>query len=113
MERRIGLFDREPMLGEEGDPGFRPFFARALSLSKRINAEAPLFDARLLCEGVALVRRQGRGRSYSALLNLDGRSGRIELPRDAKLEGKPLMGDAIEAGAGSLVLGREPLVLEN
>jgi hypothetical protein len=118
MERRIGLFDREPMKAEEGDPGFKPFFAEALALSKRIKAEAPLFDATLLAEGVVFVRRQGKGQSYAAILNLDGRSGRIELPRGpavrnwaAELEGEPLMGKAVEAGESTLGLEREPLVV--
>jgi glycosidase len=112
MERRIGLFDSEPMLAEEGDPSFRPFFARALSLSKSIKASSPLFEALLLAEGVVLIKRQGRERSYAALLNLDGRSGRIELPRDRALGGKALMGEGVEAEGGSLLLGQEPLVLE-
>jgi glycosidase len=125
MERKIGLFDREPMEASEGDPSFRPFFARALALSKRIKAEAPLFDARLLAEGVVLVERGERrtdgkpGRRYAALLNLDGRSGRIELPRGIALEGKVLIGKRIEldaeggaAGGGSIALGSEPLLLE-
>jgi glycosidase len=112
MERRIGLFDREPMRAEEGDPTFKAFFAEALSLSKRIKAEAPLFDARLLAEGVVLVERRGQGRRYAAFLNLDGRSGRIEIPRGVALRGKALMGDGVEAEGASLFLGREPLVLE-
>jgi hypothetical protein len=119
MERRIGLFDREPMRAEEGDPAFKPFFAEALSLSKRIKTEAPFFDAALLAEGVVLVRRKGEGRSYAAILNLDGRSGRIELPRGpegadwaAALEGEPLMGKAAEADNGMLVLEREPLIVK-
>ena len=110
MERRIQLFDREPMLSEEGDPTFKPFFAQALSLSKRIKAEAPLFDAELLAEGVVLVRRHGKGPSYAAVLNLDGRSGRIELPRGLKLEGELLMGEATEANLSSLMLGQGPLI---
>jgi hypothetical protein len=118
MERRIGLFDREPMKEEEGDPSFKPFFARALSLAKAIKAEAPFFDARLLAEGVVLVKRQGRGRSYTAVLNLDGRSGGIGLPRgvaDTDLasnrDGDLLMGDRAEIVGEKLVLGREALVL--
>jgi 1,4-alpha-glucan branching enzyme len=114
QERRIGLFDREPMLAEEGDPGFRPFFARALSLSRRIKVEAPAFEASLLAEGVVMVRRQGEGEGYSVVLNLDGRSGTIALPRGVALgAGEALMGEATEPGGGSLVLGREPLVLKD
>ncbi len=116
MERRIGLFERESMLVEEGDGAFKPFFARALSLSKAIKAEAPLFDARLLAEGVVLVRRHGKGRSYRAILNMDGRSGRIELPLggaalEETLDGEVLMGERVESGSTSLLLGREPLVV--
>jgi glycosidase len=113
MERRIGLFDGETMLAEEGDPGFRPFFAEAHALSRRIRAEAPLFDARLLAEGVALIERRGEGRLYTALLNLDGRSGRVSLPRGTELGGRPLLGAAPELRDGLLTLGPEPLVLES
>jgi len=112
MERRIGLFEREPMQADEGDPTFKPFFAEALSLSKRIKAEAPLFDARLLTEGVVLVERRGQARRYAAFLNLDGRSGRIEIPRGFALRGKALMGEGAETEGSSLILGREPFVLE-
>jgi glycosidase len=118
MERRIGLFDREPMREEEGDPSFGPFFARALALAKAIKAEAPFFDACLLAEGVVLVKRHGRGRSYTAILNLDGRSGRIGLPRGivdtdlaANRDGDLLMGERAEIIEEKLVLGSEPLVL--
>jgi glycosidase len=111
MERRIGLFDREPMQAEEGDPSFKAFFAEALSLAKRIKAEAPLFDARLLGEGVVLVERQGSGRRYSALLNLDGRSGTMRLPGDMSLEGRPLMGTLEGLKGPFLSLGQEPLVV--
>jgi glycosidase len=123
MERRIGLFDRETMAEAEGDPSFRPFFARALCLAKRIKAEAPFFDARLLAEGVVLVERRSRaagGKRYAAILNLDGRSGRIELPRGLKLEGKSLAGELFgdraavgsEPEASSILLGPEALALE-
>jgi len=108
MERRIGLFDKETMLAEEGDPSFKPFFARALSLSTAIKEETPFFDARTLAEGVVLVRRHGRGASYSAILNLDGRSGKLDLPDDMRLAGELLMGDAALSGGGQL--GQEPLV---
>jgi hypothetical protein len=111
MERRIGLFDSEPILPGEGDPSFRSFFAEALSLTKRIKTEAPLFDARLLGEGVVLVQRHGRAKSYTALLNVDGRSGTVKLPKGLKLEGQPLMGEMVETNDGSCVLGRAPLIL--
>jgi glycosidase len=112
MERRIGLFDREPMREEEGDPSFKAFFAEALALTRRIKIEAPIFDARLLAEGVVLIQRQGVGKKYAAILNLDGRSGRIGLPRGLTLKGRWQMGESPEAGGDSLELSREALVLE-
>jgi hypothetical protein len=116
MARRIELFDAEPMRAEEGDPLFKAFFSEALSLSARIKAEAPLFDARLLAEGVVLIERHGEGQSYTAVLNLDGRSGRLRLPLGTELEGKSIFG-ARELGAGAqrgtaFILGREPLLLK-
>jgi glycosidase len=111
MEKRIGLFDRETMLEEEGDPSFKAFFAEALALSKRIKVEAPVFDARLLAEGVVLVERRGKGALFAALLNLDGRSGSVELPRGMRFEGEALLGIQPEAGDGRLELEREPIII--
>lgn len=121
MERRIGLFDREPMLEEEGDPSFTPFFAEALSLSRTIKAEAPLFDARLLAEGLVLIERRARGSlpgggaalRYAALLNLDGRSGRIALPPSLgeAAQARVALGSAPRLDGSTLELGLEPLVL--
>ncbi|MGA2615798.1 MAG: alpha-amylase family glycosyl hydrolase [Spirochaetia bacterium] len=111
MERRIGLFDLEPMLPEEGDPSFASFFAKALSLSKRIKTEAPLFDARLLGEGVVLAERLGEGARYVAVLNLDGRSGSLAVPEGCSLEGKVLMGTRPERIGRSIMLRPEGVVI--
>jgi glycosidase len=111
MERRIGLFDREPMLAKEGDPSFSAFFAGAHALAKRIKAEAPRFDARLLAEGLVLVSRTGPGARYTALFNLDGRSGRVTLPPGIRLEGSPLLGERADWSGPSIALSPEPLVL--
>lgn len=125
MTRRIGLFDREAMRPEEGDASFKGFFAEALALSRKIKAEAPVFTARLLAEGLVLIERKpGQGgaacrKAYAALLNLDGRSGRVELPVGIDLEGAALMGERISARAGgaagcggAIELGPDPLVME-
>jgi hypothetical protein len=119
MERRIGLFDREPMLEAEGDPSFRPFFAQALSLAKKIKSEAPFFDAKLLAQGIVLIERRRAGASgeeaasYSALLNLDGRSGWLSLPSDLALGGKALLGKAPKIDGDRIELAAEPLILKN
>lgn len=112
MERRIGLFDAEPIRPGEGDPSFKDFFRQALSLSRGIKAECPLFDARLLGEGLVLVERRGPGRRCAAILNLDGRSGRLTLPPGLRLEGRPLLGSPPRLAGGCLELAREPLLIE-
>jgi glycosidase len=108
MERRIGLFDRETMTEAEGDPSFKPFFAQALALAKKIKIEAPLFDARLLAEGVVLIERSP---GYCAILNLDGRSGRISLPEGLNL-GSVTLGKASAIQGRELELDAEPIILE-
>jgi glycosidase len=114
MEKRIGLFDRETMKAEEGDPSFAQFFAEAHSISRKIKAEAPLFSATLLAEGVALVERSGRALRYGALLNLDGRTGDLRIPPEiAKriaASSKPLIGKPISVAENRLCLSLEPQV---
>jgi glycosidase len=114
MERRIGLFDKESMKAEEGDPSFRPFFAAALALATRVKKEAPLFDASLLAEGVVMIRRSGKRASYVAILNLDGRTGWLKLPDGAALAGETVFGQEAKQGQDglSLELGLESFVVE-
>jgi glycosidase len=112
MERRIGLFDKETMLAEEGDPSFKGFFVSAQALSRRIKAEAPGFEAKLAAEGVVLLTRRGATGGYAAVLNLDGRSGRLELPPLGARIGRVLAGDGSSASGQTLNLGPEPLVFE-
>jgi glycosidase len=113
MERQIGLFDRETMLEAEGDPSFRPFFAHALSLTASIKAEAPRFDARQLSEGVVLVERSDGARGYTAILNLDGRSGGVALPPNVRLGSHALMGTVPNIEGGMIELDPEPLLLRD
>jgi glycosidase len=113
FERRIGLFDKETMLAEEGDPSFTPFFVRGLSLARRIKAEAPFCDARLLSDGVVLLRRHGGKGNFTAILNLDGRSGRIRLPAGTELEGGALMGRLDVGKDGRLELSPEPIAISS
>jgi len=114
MGRRIGLFDAEPILPGDGDDSFTPFFTKALSLARHIKESAPLFDARLLAEGVVLVERRPRGRDgggFAALFNLDGRSGRFSLPEIFPRRGEDLItGTAIDLGPNP-ELSPEPLVM--
>lgn len=112
MERRIGLFDRETMKEDEGDPSFTGYFAEALALSRRIKTEAPIFEATMPAEGVVLAERRGEARRYTAVLNLDGRSGKLGIPLRREKSRKALWGDASDWKEGILNLGPEPLVIE-
>jgi glycosidase len=112
MERRIGLFDAQPMKDEEGDPSFRSFFSDALAVSRRIKVEAPRFEARTIAEGVALILRRGAGDGCAAVLNLDGRSGRLELPLGDTKIGSVIRGDAAGLNGHTLAIGLEPLVFQ-
>jgi glycosidase len=125
LSERIGLFDRQPMDRGAGSPDFRAFFARAHALTKRLRAEAPRFDARLVVEGLVLVARSAPGGDprYAALLNLDGRSGRFDALDILGPEGSPLAGtrmggtdllsgERIELGAG-LPIPAEPVIFRS
>jgi hypothetical protein len=114
MDRRIGLFDAKPILPGEGDGSFKPFFAKALSVTREIKESAPLFDARLLAEGLVLIQRRSRsqaGGGYAVLLNLDGRSGRLNLPELAAMRGEDLISGLPAEMGPSLEIGPEPLVI--
>jgi len=111
MSRRIGLFDAEPMRADEGDPGFTPFFVESLSLSRKIKTEAPFFDAQLIAEGILLIERRGPGSWFRALLNLDGRSGKVELPRGTLFDGEILLGEAPPIMGTAIEIAPDPLLV--
>jgi hypothetical protein len=111
MSRRIGLFDAEPMRADEGDPGFTPFFVESLSLSRKIKTEAPFFDAQIIAEGILLIERRGPGSWFRALLNLDGRSGKVELPRGTLFDGEILLGEAPPIMGTAIEIAPDPLLV--
>ncbi len=114
MDRRIGLFDAEPILPGEGDTSFLSFFAKALSAARAVKETAPVFDARLVAEGVLLVHRRpagGAAGGFTALFNLDGRSGKLELPGITGVRGEDLITGARVQIGPSIELGQEPIVM--
>ena len=121
LSERIGLFDGQPMNRGSGDLAFRDFFAKAHALTRRIKAEAPIFEARQLAEGLVLAERYeaGSGGSgdasprprYAALLNVGGLSGKLREAGTPRLEGAELLsGGAVSIGPG-LPIPSEPLVM--
>jgi len=130
LRKRIGLFDLETMDEKDADRGFRAFFSAAHALSRKIKAEAPIFDAVLLAEGLVMVTRsaarEGAGSPrigaataprYVAILNLDGRSGSMNIPSIPPLEAGDLLdGREIalrreERGGARLDIGPEPAIM--
>jgi len=109
LEKSIGLFDRNPMDLSQGDPAFGLYFERAHRLSRQARSESSDFQVRQIVEGVVELKRGGEKASYVALLNLDGRSGRIRL--DRAIEGEELLqGKTVTIGP-ECELSLEPLVV--
>jgi len=115
MERHIGLFDKASMKAEEGDPSFKSFFAKALAITTNIKKETLFSDASLLAEGVVLIKRSGPGASYTAVLNLDGRTGWVELPFGTDLAGESIFGQKAKLGSDGrrLELGLESFIVRH
>jgi glycosidase len=110
IEKRPSLFEKDPVDWASGDPGFEAWFGKAHIATKAIRACEPRFSAREPAAGVVLLERSGGGRKATALLNLDGRSGRVSLP--APIEGRDLLSGADVKLAGSAELLNEPVLVE-
>jgi glycosidase len=109
---RPSLFDPDPVAWNSGSPEFRAFFGAFHAYAKDLKIRAPVSDMEEIAAGVVLARRSTRGGKTVAvaILNLDGRSGCVELP--SVWDGKdPFTGESLKAGLG-FQLPREPFVLE-
>lgn len=121
ITKRPSLFERDPVDWASGDGDFEEWFGRAHRATRAIRGRRAFFAARELASGVVLVERRGGAgsaggagggvRPVSALLNLDGRSGKVHLP--GNLEGRDLLtGDAVSL-SGTVELDDEPLLVES
>jgi len=110
IEERPSLFESDPVDWTKGDAAFEAWFATAHVATKAVRAREPLFDARELASGVVLVERRGGTKPVAALLNLEGRSGKLELP--FPLAGTELLSGAKVELSGSIEIPAEPFVVE-
>lgn len=110
IARRPSLFDKDAVDWASGDDGFEAWFGKAHKATKSVRAREPEFGATELADGVVLVERYGGARPVAALLNLDGRSGKVALP--APISGTDLLSGARTGLEGSIELGGEPVVVE-
>lgn len=114
IAKRPSLFDKDVVDLCAGDPSFERWFEKAHKATKAIRAELPLFSVSELAEGLVLVRRSGgvgKGgeRKVTALLNLDGRSGKVLLPET--LSGRDILSGAILDMAGRIDIPLEALLI--
>jgi glycosidase len=110
IARKPSLFDKDPVDWASGDKAFETWFTKAHLATKAVRAREPRFAARELAQGVVLLERSGGSRTVTAILNLDGRSGRLALPSD--LSGRDILtGETIRLGEGA-ELGPEPILVE-
>jgi hypothetical protein len=108
--RKPGLFDKDAVDWASGDQAFEDWFAKAHHATKAIRAREPHFSTRELAVGVVLNERTGRRRPVAALLNLDGRSGKVTLPHP--VSGRDILSGCDIELEDSVELSGEPVVVE-
>jgi hypothetical protein len=110
IDRRPSLFDKDAIDLASGDPVFREWFGNAHLATKAIRAREVNVAAREIAAGVVLVEWTGGVRAVSAIINLDGRSGKLSLPHP--VSGRELLsGRALELEA-TIDMPGEPMVVE-
>ncbi len=105
------LFEKDPVDWSQGDEKFRDFFRGTLAACRRAKTEARRFSWRALGPGVVLLERaDAAGLRFAALLDLDGRENRVELPYS--LKGVDLLSGGEVALAGWIAAPEKPLIIE-
>jgi len=109
IAHRPGLFDHDPVNWAQGDASFEAWFELAHHATRAIRGREPTFAARELAAGVVLLQRSGGPQPIAALLNLDGRSGSVDLP--ISIKGRDVIGgNGVEFGR-VMALSAEPTVV--
>ncbi len=113
IRRLPSLFEKDPVRWEDGDGAFRKFFAACFAATQRVKRTAGRFSWKELAEGVVLLEREGASSAFSAILNVDDRSGRVELSEpligeDALTGKKVRLEGRIELPRGALIVERAP-----
>jgi len=109
IAHRPSLFDNDPVNWSSGDASFEAWFASAHRATRAIRGREPIFAARELAAGVVLLQRSGGPQPVVSLLNLDGRSGSVDL--SIPIKGRDVIGgNRVEFGT-ALTLSAEPMVI--
>lgn len=110
MGKRPSLFEKDAVDWASGDGDFETWFGTAHMATKALRARELRFFARELGTGVVLVGRSGGNKPVAALLNLDGRSGKVSLP--GPISGRDVLTGKRVDLEGSIELPTEPLLVE-
>jgi len=112
IEQYPSLFEKETVPWNQGNRDFKRFFTTCFSVTQKIKEEANRFDFSIPAQGVVLLQRKGSQAHFTALCNLDDRSGKIELPKPLRgvdmLTGKRVnLGGIVELPRGTLIVKGE------
>ena len=111
LEHKPDLFEKDPVDWSRGDEKFSGFFRGALAACRKAKAEARRFSWISLGPGAVLLERaDAAGLRFAALLDLDGRGDKVELPY--ALKGFDLLSGKDVALAGRTAAPEKPLVIE-
>jgi len=110
LTHRPSLFDKDVADWASGDEAFEAWFAQAHRATKAVRAREPAWSVRELATGVVLLERSGGPKPVAALLNLDGRSGKVALP--GSIVGRNLLGGQDFGLEGMAELTDEPVIVE-
>jgi len=134
LERKPGLFEKDPVDWEAGDESFREYFVQAVAACRDAKRRAPFFSWKEPGKGVYLLERSGRaahdsrgaGRGagqgaaagsvipesprFALLVNLEGWNSTLRFAEP--LRGRDLMTGKTVILEGEIVPPENPLILE-
>jgi glycosidase len=104
------LFEKDPILWENGDKEFCDFFKKMVAITKEIKGTCEDFSVMELARGVVKIEWVSETEEYVALLNLEDKYGKVEL-LDI-LQGKELLTDQEMDLSDMYTLEKEPLIIQ-
>ncbi|MFQ3546949.1 MAG: alpha-amylase family glycosyl hydrolase [Termitinemataceae bacterium] len=96
------LFEKNPVPWETGNPRFKDFYSKLFSITQKIKATASIVRVTELGEGLVSIERhhtKEASKKFTAICNLDDRSGFIELQQ-------PIRGTELVTGKDIELSGR-------
>ena len=104
------LFEKDPVPWERGDQNFLAFFEKMVACAKNIKAQCATFAISELATGVVQIVWSNAAETYTAILNLEDRSGKIKLAR--AIQGQDLFTGRPVQFTETILLQKEPLLIK-